>query len=224
MAFTARVISDRVVVGDDIFIMEDLGGGKVRLTPAPNSVSNVGTAINKALLQPIDNELASLGTAAKKNVGDNEGDIPQLGAGGKIASSHIPSLAITHTFVVNSQDAMLALGSQGAEQGDVCKREDLGQSYILTTDDPTDISAWVLLTNSPTTDIVTEGTANAYFTAERAVKAINDYLTDMLAKFNPNDKTLKGALDYIAGVFNGSNPITTLKATTKVISPEFNNQ
>jgi hypothetical protein len=63
MAYTPREIKDRVAVGDDIFIVEDLGGNRIRLIPAPTHVSEPGTPINKALLQPIEDELGRLSSA-----------------------------------------------------------------------------------------------------------------------------------------------------------------
>lgn len=47
-------------MGDDIFIVEDLGNNRIKLTPTPTHVSEAGTPVNKALLQPIENELATL--------------------------------------------------------------------------------------------------------------------------------------------------------------------
>ena len=58
MAYTPRTIKDRVAVGDDIFIVEDLGNNRIRLIPAPTYVSEPGTPVNKALLQPIEDYLA----------------------------------------------------------------------------------------------------------------------------------------------------------------------
>ena len=60
MAYTPREIKDRVAVGDDIFIVEDLGNNRIRLIPAPTHVSEPGTPVNKALLQPIEDFLATL--------------------------------------------------------------------------------------------------------------------------------------------------------------------
>jgi microcystin-dependent protein len=62
MAYTPREIKDRVAVGDDIFIVEDLGNNRIRLIPDPIHVSEPGTPINKALLQPIEDFLATLDT------------------------------------------------------------------------------------------------------------------------------------------------------------------
>lgn len=49
-----RTIKDRIAVGDDIFIVTDLGGGKIKLTPAPQEVAEAGTDVNAALLQPLE--------------------------------------------------------------------------------------------------------------------------------------------------------------------------
>ena len=54
--YIAPEIKDRVAVGDDLYQITD-SGGKKKLTPDPTSVSEVGTAINKALLQPIADAL-----------------------------------------------------------------------------------------------------------------------------------------------------------------------
>jgi hypothetical protein len=62
MAYTPREIKDRVAVGDDIFIVENLGDNRIRLIPAPTHVSEPGTPVNKALLQAIEDELGNLST------------------------------------------------------------------------------------------------------------------------------------------------------------------
>lgn len=60
MAYTARTIKDRVAVGDDCFYMEQLPDGRVRLIPAPDSVVEVGTSVDKALLQLIEDRIVLL--------------------------------------------------------------------------------------------------------------------------------------------------------------------
>lgn len=60
MAYVAREIKDRVAIGDNCFYMEQLEDGRIRLTPAPDSVTEVGTDINKALLQPIEDNVVWL--------------------------------------------------------------------------------------------------------------------------------------------------------------------
>ena len=70
MIHEPRDIKDRVAVGDDIFIIEELEGGRVRLIPDPTHVLEVGTPINKALLQPIED---ALGEITRKLSGIEEG-------------------------------------------------------------------------------------------------------------------------------------------------------
>lgn len=53
MAYTAPTIKDRVAAGDNKYTMQTLSDGKVLLTPAPDEVSEPGTEINRALLQPL---------------------------------------------------------------------------------------------------------------------------------------------------------------------------
>jgi hypothetical protein len=65
--------------------------------------------------------------------------------GGVIPTAQLPALAIGETFVVNSEVAMLALAAQ---RGDVAKRTDTDPAsiYWLTTDDPSVLSNWLLIT------------------------------------------------------------------------------
>lgn len=104
-----------------------------------------------------------LGTAASKNTGTAEGNIPILGANGKLADSVIPVVAITETFVVDSQAAMLALSAQA---GDVAIRTDVNRSYILQTIPASTLDNWkelltptdsVLSVNGKTGTVVLSG-------------------------------------------------------------------
>ena len=61
MAYTPREIKDRIAVGDDIFIVENLGDNRIKLIPAPTHVSEPGTPVNKALLQHMENHLVPPG-------------------------------------------------------------------------------------------------------------------------------------------------------------------
>ncbi len=72
-----------------------------------------------------------------------------LDATGKIPQSQLPSVAIVNTFVVASEAAMLALTAQ---TGDIAVRTDLSESFILTTNDPTQVVNWQQLL-SPTAGV-----------------------------------------------------------------------
>ena len=57
MEYTKRNIVDRIAVGDDCFRMDKLSDGRYRLTPAPDSVVEEGTNIDRNLLQPIEDAI-----------------------------------------------------------------------------------------------------------------------------------------------------------------------
>lgn len=90
----------------------------------------------------IDTKITALGlgTAATKNTGTGNGNIPILDADGKLADSVIPKVAITNTWVVASQAAMLALSN--AQEGDVAVRTDINKSFILKTTGYATLANW----------------------------------------------------------------------------------
>lgn len=82
--------------------------------------------------------LTGIGAEATANKGI-AGGYASLDGSGKIPSAQLPAIAITDTFVVASQVAMLALT---AETGDVAVRSDLNKSFILAGSDPTILGNW----------------------------------------------------------------------------------
>ena len=107
-----------------------------------------------------------------------------LDGGGLVPSSQIPPLAITETYVVSSQAAMLALP---ATVGDVAIRTDITESFILQSNPAATLSNWVQIltpaapvqsvngftgTVSLTTSNIMEG-SNLYFTSARSQAAIS---------------------------------------------------
>lgn len=60
MPCVARAIKDRIAIGDNCFKMEQLEDGRVKLTPAPDSIAESGTDVNRALLQLIENRVVLL--------------------------------------------------------------------------------------------------------------------------------------------------------------------
>jgi hypothetical protein len=90
----------------------------------------------------IDTKITALGlgTAASKNTGTGNGNIPILDSSGKLADSVIPKVALTNTFVVASQTAMLALTT--AQEGDVAVRTDLNKTFILKTTGYATLANW----------------------------------------------------------------------------------
>lgn len=92
--------------------------------------------------------IPTVGTAGQKNTGTTSGTIPVIGSDNKLDASIIPAIAITDTFVIASQTAMLALTAQ---VGDVAVRTDLNKSFILKTDGASVLANWqeLLTPSSP---------------------------------------------------------------------------
>lgn len=65
--------------------------------------------------------------------------VASLDSSGKVPSSQLPAIAITDTFVVASQSAMLALT---VEVGDVAVRTDISKSFILRATPATTLGNW----------------------------------------------------------------------------------
>jgi len=106
------------------------------------SVDIGGTAYKIPTFSGNYNDLTNkptLGTAASVDTGISSGDVPVLDANGKLSTSILPALAITDTFVVSSEAAMLALTAQ---VGDIAVRTDLNKSFILQTAGASTLANW----------------------------------------------------------------------------------
>ena len=101
-------------------------------------------------------------------------DIATL-TGGKLTPSQIPAIAITDTFVRDSEAAMLALD---CETGDICIRTDENKTYILQGTDPSKLSDWQQL-KSPTNYADEAGHSVTADNAENANKINNKRLVSM---------------------------------------------
>lgn len=99
-----------------------------------NAKSYTDTKVSSAI------SALNLGSASRYNAGSGAGNIPVIDSDGKIKSSIIPKIAITDTFVVASQSAMLALTS--AQVGDIAVRTDVNKSFILKEDGASTLSHW----------------------------------------------------------------------------------
>lgn len=62
--YQAPDIKDRIAVGDDMYTIEPQPDGRDKLTPDPDEVTEAGTPINKALLQPMADAIQALSTDA----------------------------------------------------------------------------------------------------------------------------------------------------------------
>ena len=60
MVYASRDIKDRVALGDNKYYMTQLDDGRIMLTPAPDSVVEIGTDINRELLQLMEDRICLL--------------------------------------------------------------------------------------------------------------------------------------------------------------------
>jgi len=129
----------------------DLNGGNIYVAKADktNSITaddyieflnhaNTTLEINSKVSSAIS--ALNLGSASRYNAGTGAGNVPVIDSNGKLQSAIIPQIAITDTFVVASQTAMLALTT--AQIGDVAVRTDVSKSFILKEAGTSTLSHW----------------------------------------------------------------------------------
>ncbi|MER8924335.1 hypothetical protein [Mesorhizobium sp. M0859] len=134
-----------------------------------------------------------IGTAATKNTGTGAGNVPVLDAGGLLDEAILPALAITDTFEVASQAAMLALTAQ---RGDIAVRSDLNKSYILKTAPATTLVNWVEL-RTPTDAVLSVAALTGAISAAALKVALAIAVAD-ITDASANGRSLVSAADYAA--------------------------
>lgn len=139
-------------------------GTYTKLTVDSKGRVTAGAAITVEDLPSVpSSKITGLGTAAGKNAGTAPGNVVVVGSDGKIDPSIIPDLAITDTFLADSQSAMLALNAQ---KGDVCIRSDESKSYILTASPASVLANWALLKTPGCSVLSVNGKTGAVTIAE----------------------------------------------------------
>ena len=133
----------------------------------------------------------TLGTAASKNTGTSSGNIPVLDNSGKLAESVIPAVAITDTYVVATETAMLALNAQ---KGDIAIRSDLNKSFVLQATPASTLANWKELL-TPTDAVLSVNGKTGAVTLN--LDNISDGSTRKLADYVPKSLTsAKGDMIY----------------------------
>ncbi len=142
-------------------VADAINNGTTDVAPSQNAVYD-------ALALKLDSSLK----------GANSG-LAELDANGKVPTAQLPAIAISDTFVVASQAAMLALT---AEVGDVAIRTDESKSYILAASPASTLGNWkeLLSPESPVSSVngqtgavtldsddISEGASNLYYTSAR---------------------------------------------------------
>lgn len=108
------------------------------LTDLENSIDGDLETL-KQNVQDLETDISNLGTAAQADTGTSAGNVPVLDSSGKLPQSTIPAIALTETYIVDSQTEMLALTAQ---IGDVAIRTDVNMSFILQAAPATTLENW----------------------------------------------------------------------------------
>ena len=115
--------------------------GEVVLTPSSLDLANVDNTadVDKIVSGPQQTALNLKVNISDKGVANG---VASLDSGGLIPSNQLPAIAISDTFTVASQAAMLALTAQ---VGDVAIRTDNSTSYILSASPASTLANWKAL-------------------------------------------------------------------------------
>lgn len=126
--------------------------------------------------------------------GQAAGNYAILDSNGRLADSVIPAVAITDTYVVATETAMLALSAQ---KGDIAIRSDLNKSFVLQTKPASTLANWKELL-TPTDAVLSVNGKTGAVTLN--LDNINDGSTRKLADYVKKSLTsAKGDMIYASG-------------------------
>ena len=149
--------------------------------------------------------------------------IAPLDGTGKVPIDHLPALAISETFVVNSQSAMLALTAQ---TGDIAVRTDVNKSFILTATPASTLGNWQELLTPTDSVLSVDGLTGAvdlsgtYLNKTTGVLAgdldANSIYTvkNLKTPVNAKDAAPKDYVDAVAGSATAAAASAAAAATT----------
>lgn len=166
---TSADIADGTIVNDDINASAAIALSKLAVDPlaranhtgtqTASTVSDFDTQVRTSTLNQMTAPSTSLSINSQKlvDVADPTANqdavtlgflnsqkaavngIASLDAGGKVPTAQLPAIAITDTFVVANEAAMLALTAQ---TGDLAIRTDVNKSFILTAEPSSTLANW----------------------------------------------------------------------------------
>lgn len=139
-------IKGRVTAGTGA--VEDLTGAQVKTAIGLGNVDNTSDANKPVSLA----QSTALGLKINSSEKGAANGVATLDANSKIPVSQIPAIAISDTFVVASQAAMLALDAQ---VGDVAIRTDISKSFIVKAEPASTLANWqeLITPTSPVTSV-----------------------------------------------------------------------
>lgn len=150
-----KIAGTAVTVADTGTVTNDMLAGSIAIAKIPTFDTQVRTsrldqmaaptgsvALNAQKITGLADPTANQDAVTLAYVNGQKGianGIAPLDGSGKIPTDHLPALAISETFVVNSQSAMLALSAQ---TGDTAVRTDVNKTFILTATPASTLGNW----------------------------------------------------------------------------------
>jgi hypothetical protein len=199
-------MSDIIEVIKDVTTVTIASDGPQGPTGPTGATGPTGSSGVISVVAPITNT----GTSTSAIIGINAGvanGVATLDGSGLVPTNQLPALAITNTFVVASQAAMLALT---AETGDVAIRTDLNESYILTASPASTLANWQELLTPPDAVASVDGRVG------------NVTLSDLYAAKTHASTHASGGTDAVTLAQSQITSLTTdLAAKAPIASPTF---
>ncbi|MBX3536425.1 MAG: hypothetical protein KF735_02205 [Chelatococcus sp.] len=172
------MVADRIIYGT--------GAGTVGLATL--------TSHARTILAAVDAAASRLAIGAEATANKNQANgYAGLDSSGKIGESCLPALAITDTFEVVNQTAMLALT---AERGDIAVRSDLNKTFILKQSPASTLANWVEL-RTPTDVVLSVAGLTGAITGSALKTALAIAAAD-IGDASVNGRALITAADYVA--------------------------
>ena len=227
---TSADIADGTIVNDDINASAAIALSKLAVDPldranhtgtqTASTISDFDTQVRTSTLNQMTAPSTSLSINSQKLIdvadptanqdavtlaylnsqkGANSG-IAELDSDGKVPSAQLPAIAITDTFVVADEAAMLALTAQ---TGDLAIRTDVNKSFILTASPASTLGNWQELLTPTDSVLSVDGLTGAVDLSTSYVSLSGDTMTGALI-LNTDPSTSLGAatkqyVDAVAG-------------------------
>lgn len=131
------------------------------------ALANATGTLAQSKVEGLANSLSLLQPKADKNKPNGYAGLDQNGL---ISKAHLPALAITDTFIVATEAAMLALDE--AEKGDIAIRTDVNKTFILREDPYNVLANWSELV-TPTAGVTSIGTLTGPITFSELLNGLN---------------------------------------------------
>jgi hypothetical protein len=242
---TSADIADGTIVNDDINASAAIALSKLAVDPlaranhtgtqTSGTISDFDTQVRTSTLNQMTAPSTSLSINSQKLIdvadptanqdavtlaylnsqkGANSG-IAELDSGGRVPAAQLPAIAITDTFVVANQAAMLALTAQ---TGDLAIRTDVNKSFILTAEPASTLGNWQELLTPTDSVLSVDGLTGAVDLSTSYVSLSGDTLTGALVLAADPVVDLGAATKQYVDVVAGSATAAASSATAAASS------